>query len=299
MEKITAKVLEVKHPRPEIDEKERQGGKNRQWYVLSVMYEGRSLKATGECGHRPNVNSVYDLTGDWTVWNGTAQFKFKVMEERIPDNPKGLLFYACQLTPGFGDATAEAIWNALGENWQDIEAGDVPRITETKIAALMQTLQDLERRGREAPTIIYLMQHSCTRKMAEAAWAKWLLDTISVVNANCYRLADLPNYGFRTIDNGIRQTFGIEDGDPRRIDAAIRYCFDETTAGGDTVVSWPDYWNAIRELLANVPDDLIYARIAEAFRSGDFILFDSTSEFTSARLYEYETAIWEYVRRQA
>ena len=172
-------------------------------------------------------------------------------------------------------------------------------MTDRKIAALMDTLENLELHRQQTAAMVFLAQHNCTRKMAEAAWARHLLATVPTVNADCYVLADLPNYGFKAVDNGIRQTFGIEDGDPRRIDAAVGYCFGEMTAGGDTVVSWPDYWNAIRELLPNVPEPDIYARIAKAFNGGDFILFDGTDEFTSRRLYGVESFIWGCARRRA
>lgn len=299
MEKITAKLMDIKYPPEETDRREREGGTVRMFYVLTVFHEGNSVKAVGECPFRPNENAVYELAGDWTLWNGLRQFKFKGIEERIPVDSRQLLSYACELTPGFGEGTAQAIWDALGENWQHIQEGDVPRVNERKIAALMDTLETLELHRQQTEAMVFLAQHNCTRKMAEAAWARHTLSTIPRVNANCYILADLPNYGFKAVDNGIRQAFGIEDGDPRRIDAAVGYCFGEMTASGDTVVSWTDYWNAIRALLPNVPEPEIYARIAKAFSSGDFILFDGTDEFTSRRLHGIESFIWDYARRRA
>ena len=294
MERIKAVLTEVKYPDAEKETAERETGKTRLFYVLNVNYEGNTLRAVGESAFRPNVNAVYALTGEWYAWNGLRQFRFRAIEELIPMDSRGLLFYTCAQTKGFGEATAELIWDTLGENWPSIGECDVPRVTNEKVQALMATLERLQLHQAMTEAVVWLLGKGCTQKMAEAAWEKWGLATVPTVNANCYALADLPRYGFRSVDMGIRQSFGITDNDYRRIDACISYTFGQLTERGDTIVRWADFWEAICNTLQNVPSTEVYARVGEAFRSEKYMLFDATNELTSTFLYGIEAAIWQY-----
>ena len=97
--------------------------------------------------------------------------------------------------------------------------------------------------------------------MAEDAYAAWGADTAGVVSADCYRLAELPGYSFRTVDENIRRNFGIEDEDPRRIKSAISYVLRQETEDGSTAVNCRRHLTACQKLLVNIGDEFItYAR---------------------------------------
>jgi len=109
------------------------------------------------------------------------------------------------------------------------------------------------------------MSKGATPAMAAAAWAMWGADMVGVVTSNCYRLAELPNYGFMAVDKEIRLAFGIGDNDPRRLEAAVLYCMGQLTEDGNTAISWPELNAEITRRLGGVDGALVVAVIQRMF----------------------------------
>ena len=109
------------------------------------------------------------------------------------------------------------------------------------------------------------MQAGLTANMAAAAWVKWAEEAAGVVNQNPYRLADLPHYGFLTVDEIVlRGAWGIERLDQRRIQAAVVYILDRNAADGHTAMNMRECLSKLSNLprnhSANVSGGYKYAR---------------------------------------
>ena len=208
------------------------------------LYKTDAGIAKGILSWDPQDGQIVKLTGWWgrSQYNGDEEFSFIAAELDIPTDPRSMLAYAVDITTGLGPARESEIWTAYGEGWQttSILLERLAGLTPATRDNWKFSLQRIELESAEAQARAWLMQYGCTPNMAGAAWKHWGTATVGTVEGNCYRLADLPNYGFVHVDNGIRQQFGIGDDDPRRADAAVLYVLNRDTGGGDTVVVWGD-----------------------------------------------------------
>lgn len=259
METIEIKVNAVRYPKEDVDRKNRAEGQTKIWYILEAEFAGGrgSLTAKGDMIFRPAVGEYLKLNGVWAVYNGQREFKFSSAEVNMPVAERDMLRYACELTPGFGPATEEAVWELKGDDWRDIKAGDIKGLTEQKVSALRETIETLRLKEAQHRSIAWLMSKGATPGMAVSAWGVWGADMVGIVTANCYRLAELPNFGFTSVDREVRHAFGIGDNDPRRIEAAIHYCMGLLTERGNTAVSWFELDAELAQRLPGVGKSLI------------------------------------------
>ena len=155
--------------------------------------------------------------------NGPVFF-FSSAEPDLPTDPRACLAYAITLTMGLGPAKEDAIWDAYGDDWP--LSGRLDKISGLRESARDSWLLTLARLGDEkhkTKAMSWMITHGITDKMAGAAWERWGRDVQGVVANDPYCLSELPGYGFLAIDNGIRQSLGIADDDPRRYSAAAVY----------------------------------------------------------------------------
>jgi hypothetical protein len=290
------KVTFVKYPSEKDDMDKRNGGESKLFYILAAEGPMGNIAAKGDMLFRPKIGEHLKLTGEWKEWNGTRQFAFRNCEIVIPVNPRDMLRYACELTKGFGPSLEEAIWKAKGEDWQDLAEGDVKGITPAKLQDFRATIEEIGVREQQSRTIAWLMRHGLTANFAQGAWVTFGKDCISLVEINPYNLTKVPQYGFAAVDNGVRQTFGIEDNDPRRIDAGIMYCMGILTERGNTVVTWYELANECANKLPQISDNVIAAHVADFFKTGALVGFSSTQSISLAQHYRAEKDIYNFVR---
>jgi len=167
-----------------------------------------------------------------------------VIESATPDLPvdsRARLTYAVSITKGLGAAKEEAIWQAYGDKWDQEPAkrlDGVGGLTEATRDNWMLTVERLADEAHKTTVIAWLISLGATMTLAGAAWGKWAANTQGVVNANPFRLAELPGWGFAAIDLGIRVALGIEDDDIRRLEAALIYILRaESKEKGSTLTS--------------------------------------------------------------
>jgi len=296
LQTFEVKVTWVKYPSETEDRDKRNGGESKLFYILAAEGPMGNIAAKGDMLFRPKIGEHLKLTGEWKEWNGTRQFAFRNCEIVIPVNPRDMLRYACELTKGFGPSLEEAIWKAKGEDWQDLAEGDVKGITPAKLQDFRATIEEIGVREQQSRTIAWLMGHGLTANFAQGAWVTFGKDCISLVEINPYNLTKVPQYGFAAVDNGVRQTFGIEDNDPRRIDAGIMYCMGLLTERGNTVVTWYELANECANKLPQISDNVIAAHVADFFKTGALVGFSSTQSISLAQHYRAEKDIYNFVR---
>lgn len=196
----------------------------------------------GTVAWEPKPGDALKLEGTWkkSTFNGADEFVFKTAMIDVPESKRALLTYAVSITDGMGDATAEKIWEKYGENWTSATDLDIKGLTAKARDCWRETLVRVADQREQAAAVAFLLEHGATLNMAAAAWGRWEKSTISVVQADPFQLADLPRYGFKVVDGGIRQAFGIGDDDERRAAAAVRYLLSENAGQGNTIAarSW-------------------------------------------------------------
>lgn len=269
-----------------VPHKKEQG---KQFWLILVTDIGT---CKGRMGWEPKPNERLILEGDWQVYQGKKEFKFSYAMPDIPLDSRAQLSYICQITTGIGDALEVRIWDELGEDWPKIEDGDVKGMSGKKLAAFRQSMEDMERNQIQVNTLSFLMSKGCTLTLANKAWEEWEQETIGIVQSNCFRLTDLDRCGFCHIDDGIRQAFGINDSDPRRIKAGILYALKQIENDGSTVALW-ERLHAESAQLLKLKKDLIFEAAAAMIKDGTIIGFRETKMVAAARDYLNEKLIYE------
>lgn len=251
----------------------------------------------GKLSHIPKQNECLTLEGKWEVskYNGQPEFIFFHASVFVPQDERSLLRYACEQTKGFGPSMEERIWNELGEKWREINlSSGIPGITPARLCAFQETIEFLALNQERAKAVSWLMKIGLTTKMAESAFDKWQVKTIERVRADCYILAQLPNYGFSDVDSHVRQHFNIGRNDPRRVNACLKYYLKMLTQQ-NTVV----YWNELFDKCSKAIDSdakVISDSCRAMFDNGNFMAFPKTMCLASVKDYNAENVVWRFAQ---
>ncbi len=296
MERIEAQVDRIYYPSEGADASQRASGTTKVFYIVQMAADWGRFTAKGGMVSRPRIGERFTLTGEWAVWNGNKYFKVSRIDYDIPIRERDLLDYACELTDGFGPATAEAIWQAMGDNWRSVEPGQVKGLTEEKVRKFRETLSYFDLCTKRVEAVAFLMGLGATSNLAEAAFERYQERTVPMVRENIYSLCGIPNYGFRKIDSLMREKAGIGESDPRRVGACIRYVVDDIAESGDTLIGWDKLYNALSSSLPRVGQGPIINGIREKLSSGYLVAFSDKNSVARKRDYEREQFIMEVVR---
>lgn len=261
------------------------------WFVLLTEHG----KACGGMLWRPEPGERLTLDGEWSAYRGERNFKFTAAYQNVPISPRDQLVYVCERATGIGPAMMEAIWAARGNDWPDIEPGEVPRLTGTRYDAFREAVALLETEAEKSESIAWLMGKGASVTMAQAAWEQFGKDTRGVVSANCYRLTELPHFGFINVDGVIREAFGITDADERRVRAAILYSLGRLTSYGDTVIEWSMLRDDTAKLLGTHFTQLVSDCVGQMFEDGSLRGFAGTQSIALGSDFRDERDVWEWV----
>jgi hypothetical protein len=260
------------------------------WFIL-ITDQGA---CKGKMAWRPQDGEALILDGEFTTYKGEREFSFEGARIDVPTNPRDMLHYVCVRTNGLGPAAEVVIWSQKGADWATLKDGEVGRITGKVYANFQLQLEALRSKSVEAQVVAALMGKGATVNMASKAWELWKEETLGVVNADCFRLAELEGYSFRDVDTKIRQSYSITDDDKRRIRAGVIYALRRLTDGGDTVVQWDDLYQQTIGLLGGYAD-LISECTTELFDEGTLKGFAKSEGVSLKSDWEAEHEIMEYV----
>ena len=265
------------------------------WYILAT--DRGTCK--GKMPWRPEEDEPLQLEGEWTAYQGQREFKFYAAIPDIPVDPRDQLRLVCERTHGIGRVMERKIWEAAGRDWKDIEPGAVRGFNEETYARFCEQRDALVREAEKNQAVAWMMGKGATMEMGTAAWEKWQQSTIGVVNENCYRLADLPHYGFTHVDKKIAKEFGIEDNDDRRVRAAIIYAIQQHSSGGSTTMSWPMLRDSVVKLLKHVPAKHVAEMVSAMFKDGTLKGFAQSERIALTVDYDNELAVWEFANAES
>lgn len=223
--------------------------------------------------------------------SGNNEFDFRAAIPDLPVDLGALLHYAVSITKGLGEAREAQIWAKYGAEWITVERLEIDGLSEKAHFAWSDTLRKINESKAQTQAAAFLMSRGCTLNMATVAWNEWGENTIGTVNANFYDLAQLPHYGFKTVDENIRPYFDIEDSDPRRLSAAIMYVIGELGSNGDTLVSMDDLSIKVQDLVT-INSTAINDELLKLSLAGKIVITDSKA-IALASDYANEVAIFE------
>lgn len=253
-----------------------------QWYVLHTS----AGKVVGASRVVPIQGHAYDFDGEYSVYQGLQNFKFRSFSEDIPDDPRALLDYACSVTKGLGPAYAAKVWSDFGAHWGDRlrSRGEYDK----KGMALRETFLRLQADQGRAKTVSQLIALGATPLIAETAYEAWKDETLSLVHQNVYILSRLAGQSFKTVDDHFRERLSIPLNSPLRVKSAIEYAINhEAETNGDTVQPW----TAISTNLAALNVDINAESVSECVQSSFPAIGDG---LTSPTLLKHEKAIFDY-----
>lgn len=187
----------------------------------------------------PEIGQRLQFKGMWikSPYNGEKEFKFFFASLDVPDNPRSLLSYVASITHGIGEVKEQEIWNTYGEEWADDQGLSlVDGISDKTRESWELALIRIENEKEKTSAISFLLANGSTPRIAELSWQRWGTNTVPIVTNNCYDISSLHGVGFITVDDKIRQHFGITDNDTRRYQAAILYILQDS-GRGDTMIA--------------------------------------------------------------
>ena len=266
------------------------------WSIVKVRLDsGKEATAKGAIEFDPRPGDPLELEGDWKVSEfpgsmGREEFVFKTAMLSIPEDPRALLHYACQITKGIGPVKETEIWEKYGTAWREQATLDVKGITESTQWAWGDTLKRLKEQNLQTQAMAFLLAKGCSMNMANAAFKAWGANTVGVTEANCYALTDLPHYGFGHVDESIRVAFGIGDNDPRRVQAAILYVLGQVVDAGDTVALWSEVAARVAGMIPGAVK-MIDAAVAELVKAEKVVVMHGELLALKAD-WTNEDAIW-------
>jgi len=266
--------------------------KESDWFILRT---DRGI-VKGTMGWRPRVSERLILTGRFAEYQGKAEFKFKTAALNIPTDSRGILHYVCEITSGLGTALEEQIWETKGLSWPEVQDGEIPRLKGKLFDRFTESVSQVEQDRAKGGVIAQLLAAGCSMNMAVMAYEKWGKSTYGVIAHDPYRLAELPNYGFSHVDGDIRLHFGIADGDPRRVRAAVVYVLRQLTEGGSTAVKWHALNTACLSKLGGY-QDLIIEVVSEMFGDGTLKSFEGSGCVALGSDFYNESVIWKFINQ--
>jgi len=284
MPEIKVKVDRVYHP-PE--------GQEGDWFAFATD----KGSVSGKMSWRPEPKEILLLEGKPGVYQGRPTFKFTSARAYVPIDPRDQLRYVCEVTTGFGVAMEDRIWETWGEDWQEkLKPEIVKGLKGQKFDAFLHSLEDFKTKREKAEAVAWMMGKGATVTLAQAAWKKWEKEVIGVVKSDCYRLADLPDFGFSNVDKVIRHNFGISDTDDRRIKAAVIYGLKQLTESGSTLINWFALKDRVFEIVGGMHLALINNCVRIMFEEGTLVPFPETQDIALHRDHENAAIIWEFVK---
>ena len=297
MNTLEVQIKNIKYPKVELDNEKRANGEIKLYYIMdATLKDNSSLPIVGFLAHRPQLGERMTISGKFTQYQGLKQFSFDYAEPLLYRNFREMLHYAVERTNGFGEALENAIWEKYGEAWsKEIEPNGVKGLSQDKFDALIITIHNLENEKDRTKTISWLLSHKLSINFAEKAYEEFGGNTINVVSANPYNLTQIDGYGFAVVDNGIRQTFDINDSSPLRLEAGIIYTMKQLTERGDTLVDWQNLANEAQNTLKNISLEVISQTTSNLFTKGYLMGFPQIGKIALTEHYKAEKKIFDFI----
>jgi exodeoxyribonuclease V alpha subunit len=206
-----------------------------------LSLEGLSGDTVTCTAHLPGIREgeVMKLAG--TFVNNPRygrQLQVSHAQKAMPNSLDGIEKYlGSGVIKGVGARTAKRIVEAFGTQAFDIIEAEPEKLTRIRGINLQKALRISEAFHSQAAlrkTMLFLQEYGVTPLSAMKIYKQYKENTIELVRANPYRLADdIDGIGFKTAD-AIASKLGIAHDAQARISAGVRYILWEAAASGHT-----------------------------------------------------------------
>lgn len=200
------------------------------------------------------VGESVEVRGRWTMHAEYGkQFSVETMRAVLPATVAGIEKYlGSGLVKGVGPVTAKRIVAHFGEETLDVIDNEVGRLIEVpgvgkKRVELVRRAWAEQRAIKEV--MIFLQGNSVSTSLATKIYKRYGDDSIEIVRADPYRLAqDIYGIGFLTADK-IAQALGMAPDSPQRIAAGVEYTLNQSTDEGHVYLPSGELISQAAELL--------------------------------------------------
>ena len=210
---------------------------------LSAPVEGEMLKLAGNFVQNPRYGLQLSVTR---------------VERTRPNSLAGIERYLSSgVIKGIGARTAKLIVAKFGEDTFDIIENDPAKLVQIKGISLKKALtfaESFHAQGDQRQVMLFLQNYGISAAFAMKIYKRYKEETIELVKANPYRLADdIDGIGFKTAD-AIAHKLGMDKGARERVSAGVRYCLWEAAGEGHTCIPAPQLVRHAAELLYTSPE---------------------------------------------
>ena len=200
------------------------------------------------------VGESVEVRGRWTMHAEYGkQFTVETMRSVLPATVAGIEKYlGSGLVKGVGPVTAKRIVAHFGAETLEVIDGEVGRLIEVagvgkKRVSLIRHAWAEQRAIKEV--MIFLQGNGVSTSLATKIYKRYGDDSIAIVQADPYRLAqDIYGIGFLTADK-IAQALGMALDSPQRIAAGVEYTLNQSTDEGHVYLPSNELISQAAELL--------------------------------------------------
>ena len=194
------------------------------------------------------------INGEWQVHHRYGkQFAVDQWERLLPATEEGLKRYLSSgLIKGIGPVTAERIVGYFGLDTLEIMEHEPHRLQEIEGIGARKAAEILKsyRQYKDVQNVLVFLQgYGVGVNQAMRLYRRYGSDTIKLVQANPYRMAeDIFGIGFKTADK-IARKLGLPENAPERIQASITYTLSRAAEQGHVFLPRDELFTNIKELL--------------------------------------------------
>jgi len=198
--------------------------------IIKIVTEEDTIETITGYFQKLSEGVTYTFFGNYTTHQKFGkQFKAESYQKQEIQHEDGIISYlSSHLFTGIGPKTAEKIVALLGVDAVDkiIDDPSVLRPIGLSAVRMKKLQQELIKERHHEIMLVKLYHYGFTSKMAMKLIAAYGLQTLEKIEANPYQMiTDIDQIGFLKADL-IAKTLGIEDEDPRRVEAAIEFTFE-------------------------------------------------------------------------
>ena len=210
---------------------------------LSAPVEGEMLKLAGNFVQNPRYGLQLSVTR---------------VERTRPNSLAGIERYlASGVIKGIGARTAKLIVAKFGEDTFDVIENEPAKLAQIKGISMKKALsfaESFHAQGDQRQVMLFLQNYGISSTFAMKIYKRYKEETIELVKANPYRLADdIDGIGFKTAD-AIAHKLGMGKDARERISAGVRFCLWEAAGEGNTCIPTAQLVRHAAELLYTNPE---------------------------------------------
>jgi len=212
---------------------------------LNAPVEGETLKLEGSYMQNPRYGMQLSVTK---------------LERTRPNTVAGIEKYlASGVIRGMGAKTAKLIVAKFGEDAFDVienEPGKLAQIKGISLKKALEFAESFHAQADQRQAMLFLQNYGITSTFAMRIYKRYKDETIELIKANPYRLADdIDGIGFKTAD-AIAHKLGISRDASERIAAGVRFCLWEAASEGHTCIPTEQIVHQAAELLLAEPEHI-------------------------------------------